>query len=318
MKWLLWPLGIGFKVAVSVRRALYRAGRLASVRLPVPVIVVGNIAVGGTGKTPSVAWLARELRERGFSVGIISRGYGGRAKSWPQAVTDASDPREVGDEPVLLAQLAGCPVAVGPDRIAAGQQLLAEHAINVLVADDGLQHYRLGRQFEIAVVDGARGLGNGLPLPGGPLREPAQRLSEVDAVIVNGPGWAGQGAFRAKLEVTRVYQLAGVEERKLSDFSGTLVHAVAGVGNPGRFFSMLEAAGIIVDPRALPDHSDIDVSELEFDDDAPILITEKDAVKCAAPRADIWVIAVELRFDGDDGGRLMRRIVNALEAAVAS
>jgi tetraacyldisaccharide 4'-kinase len=313
LKWLLWPFSVLYAGLARARRALYRSGLRPVIELPVPVIVVGNIAAGGTGKTPTTVWLARELSERGFAVGLVSRGYRGRAKRWPQRVGADSDPNEVGDEPVLLAKLTACPVAAGPDRVAAAELLLSQHRLDVLLCDDGLQHYRLGRRFEIVVVDGARGLGNGLALPGGPLREPPSRLSEVDAVVVNGSGFALSGAFRAKLAPARLYQVAGRESRRLEEFANTEVHAVAGIGNPRRFFAMLEGAGLKVQPHPLPDHARIAASQLEFDDGAPVMITEKDAVKCASiAHQGVWAVGVELSFDGEDGARLMRRVVNSL------
>lgn len=314
LKWLLWPLGMTFALTVAARRALYAAHLKHPIEMPVPVIVVGNITVGGTGKTPITAWLARELGERGFAVGVVTRGYRGRAKHWPQRVTAASDPRQVGDESVLLAKLTGCPVVAGPDRVAAAQQLLAESGVGIVLSDDGLQHYRLGRRLEIAVVDGERGIGNGLALPAGPLREPRSRLTEVDAVIVNGRGFGFAGAFQAELVPTRVYRVAGEEERHLGDFANTEVHAVAGIAHPERFFATLEAAGMRVVAHPLADHADIGLGALEFEDGAPVLITEKDAVKCQsfAPE-NVWAVAVEPRFEDDDGARLMRRIMNELE-----
>jgi len=316
LRWLLWPCSALFAALVRLRRVLYSAGLKRHVRLPVPVVVIGNIAVGGTGKTPTTVWLARELSERGFAVGVIARGYRGRAKHWPQRVTPASDAREVGDEPVLLAKLSGCPVVAGPDRVAAAGRLIEECRVDVLLCDDGLQHYRLARQFEIAVVDGARGIGNGLALPGGPLREPPSRLGEVDAVVVNGDGWSASGVFRARLVPTRVYQVAGQAQRRLADFANSEVHAVAGIANPHRFFGMLEAAGVRVKPHALPDHADISAAELEFEDGALVMITEKDAVKCRSfAQPNVWAVGVELSFDDDDGARLMRRIVNSLRVA---
>ncbi len=314
--WLLWPVALPYRTAAVLRRALYRRGLLRVVDPEAPVLVVGNITVGGTGKTPCIVWLAAALQQRGLDVGIVTRGYKGRARAWPQWVTRDSDPGQVGDEPVLLAQRTGFPVAAGPDRVAAAKFLLARRKVDVLLADDGLQHYRLGRRFEIGVVDGQRGLGNGLCLPAGPLREPAGRLDSVDAIVVNSGGW-GQGrgdVYRAALAPVRVERLADGAVRGLDDFKGSEVHAVAGIGHPERFFALLERSGVTVDPRPLGDHATIREADLGFADAAAVLITEKDAVKCRsfAPR-NTWAVIVDLAFEGDDGDRLMEVLMRQLE-----
>ncbi|MGH8481671.1 MAG: tetraacyldisaccharide 4'-kinase, partial [Nevskiaceae bacterium] len=186
--WFLRPLAALFGFVARLRRRRQQA-QAREQRLPVPVVVIGNIAVGGTGKTPFVIWLVERLREWGWRPGVVSRGYGGNAPRWPQQVKPDSEPAVVGDEPVLIARRAGCPVFVGPDRVLAAQRLLASGGVDIVVSDDGLQHYRLWRDLEIAVVDATRGLGNGRLLPAGPLREPASRLAEVALVVANGPGW---------------------------------------------------------------------------------------------------------------------------------
>jgi tetraacyldisaccharide 4'-kinase len=298
-----------------LRREAYRRGWLETVELAAPVVVVGNVSVGGTGKTPFVIWLAAQLRQHGRRVGIVTRGYRGKSAQWPRVVTADADPAEVGDEPVLLARRTGCPVVAGPDRVAAAEALLKSAAVDVLLADDGLQHYRLGRRFEIAVVDGVRGMGNGLCLPAGPLREPPARLQEVDAIVVNGGKWGHVGVFRARAVVTRVYNLRDGSERALESFRGSAVHAVAGIGNPQRFFDLLDDAGLDVIPHPLADHAEIGTAELTFDEPGPVLITEKDAVKCErlAP-ADVWCVVVDLAFDADSTARLMRLVLRELGA----
>jgi tetraacyldisaccharide 4'-kinase len=317
LRWLLWPLGRLFEAAARLRRTLYLRGLKRVVTADVPVIVVGNVTVGGTGKTPCVIWLADELMRRGFRVGIVSRGYGGRAEHWPQRVGADSDPALCGDEPVLLAQRTGCPVVAGPDRPAAVGLLLAEKQVDVVLSDDGLQHYRMGRALEIAVVDGIRGLGNGLCLPAGPLREPAERLREVDAVVVNGGRWGSRTAFRAALEVTGATRLTDGQRRTLGAFAAAPVHAVAAIGHPARFFEMLSAAGLDVRPVALRDHARIDAARLDFGDGLPVLITEKDAVKCRRAAPDnVWCVTVEMRFANEDGERLMRLVVRDLAQGV--
>ncbi|HLF11365.1 MAG TPA: tetraacyldisaccharide 4'-kinase [Gammaproteobacteria bacterium] len=316
LRWVLWPVSMGYQLIAALRRAAYQRGLLRIVELPVPVIVVGNISVGGTGKTPFIIWLAEHLAQRGLRAGIVARGYRGRAAVWPQWVGADSDPREVGDEPVLLARRTGCPVVAGPDRVAAAQHLLARSPVDVVLSDDGLQHYRLARRLEIAVVDGVRGMGNGLCLPAGPLREPVSRLREVDAIVVNGGDWGHAGVFRAQAVVTRVQQLVGQEQRTLDTFTGQPVHAVAGIGNPERFFDLLTAAGLDVIPHPLDDHAELASEQLRFEEAGPVLVTEKDAVKCEAmAHADVWCVSVDLRFDASSTARLIGLIMRSLEGA---
>lgn len=299
----LLPLAGIFALLSALRRAAYRAGLLPSVALPVPVIVVGNLSVGGTGKTPLVLWLAAALRRHGFTPGILSRGYG-RQTDAPTEVNDGASAAEVGDEPLLLARASGCPVWVGADRVAAGTRLLDAHpACDVLIADDGLQHYRLARRVEIAVVDGERAHGNRLPLPAGPLREPVSRLARVDAVVVNAAAGAalpaaGIPSFAMRLEGTRLRNLMHpATVGNLAKLRGQRVHAVAGIGNPQRFFDVLTRHGLQVMPHAFPDHHAYRPADLDFGDDAAVLMTEKDAVKCAGfARAHWWALMVEAKL----------------------
>ncbi len=285
----LLPLAGLFAGLAAARRAAYRRGWKASVRLPVPVVVVGNISVGGTGKTPLLLALAEGLRAAGRRPGIVSRGYGGNSARWPREVPADGNPFELGDEPVLLAARARCPVWAGPDRVAAARALLAAHPdIDLILSDDGLQHYRLGRTLEIAVVDGCRRLGNGWPLPAGPLREPPSRLRTVDFVVVNG-GSPGPGELGMRLAGELAWRLDGEgAARPLADFGP--VHAVAGIGDPGRFFAGLEAHGLAVCRHPFPDHHAYVAAELGFAGEAPVLMTEKDAVKCRrlGLRGDRW------------------------------
>jgi len=274
---LLWPLSWLFCLLVVLRRRLYRTGLLKSHRLPVPVLVAGNITVGGSGKTPLVLWLADYLRQQGYRPGLVSRGYGGKAGQWPQTVTPKSEPSLVGDEALLLVRRSGCPMVVGPDRVAAARQLLAGQDVDVIIADDGLQHYRLQRDIEIAVLDGERRLANGLCLPAGPLREPASRLAEVDFVVSNGAAQPGEWPMRLRGETAVALQGGG--RRPLSAFAGTVVHAVAGIGHPARFFDALRQQGLEIIPHPYPDHHPYTGGELEYTDEAPVLMTEKDAVK---------------------------------------
>lgn len=313
LRFVLAPAALAFGALAAARRLAYRRGWLRVERLDVPVVVVGNLTVGGTGKTPVLVALAGELGARGVRAGVVARGYGGRSASWPRRVEPGSDPAEVGDEPVLLARRTQRPVVAGPDRVAAARRLLREADVDVLLADDGLQHYRLGRAFEIAVVDGARGLGNGLLLPAGPLREPAARLAAVDAVVVNGAGFEHAGAYRAHVEATRIVALNDGTETTLAAFAGRDVHAVAGIGHPARFFAMLRAAGLVVHEHALPDHADVVPFIRALETRAAVLMTEKDAVKCAGlDRDDTWFVAVDARVDDIAG--LVDSIVTAIGA----
>ncbi len=302
--WLLWPLSALFCLLAVLRRLFYRLGILRTDRLGVPVIVVGNITVGGSGKTPLVLWLAEYLRRHGYRPGLISRGYGGQASHWPQAVSAESDPREVGDEALLLARRSTCPMMVGPDRVAAARQLLAESDVNVIISDDGMQHYRLGRDIEIAVLDGERRLANGLCLPAGPLREPKIRLRSVDFIVANGQ--AAQGEWAMHLEAGKAIALDGSEQKPVSAFSGGPVHAIAGIGNPGRFFGTLRALGLKPIEHAFPDHYPYRKGELDFRDAVPVLMTEKDAVKYLNYAGNRhWYLPVAARLPDEFGERLL-------------
>jgi len=294
---LLLPLSWLFCFIAITRRLAYRSGVFRVERLPVPVIIVGNISVGGTGKTPMVTWLVEFLREQGYRPGIVSRGYGGGASHWPQQVRSDSDARMVGDEAVLLARRCRCPMAVGPDRVAAARALLEYNDCDVIVADDGMQHYRLGRDVEIAMVDGVRRFGNGLCLPAGPLREPRSRLNSVDLVITNGV--AGPREYRMGLEPATLWQLGDMSRsRSLASFSGQQVHAVAGIGHPQRFFRQLEDNGLQVIEHPYPDHHPFAPQDVCFDDELPVLMTEKDAVKCSDfANGRQWVVPVRAQLD---------------------
>jgi tetraacyldisaccharide 4'-kinase len=296
---LLLPLAGVFGLVVGLRRLLYRLGVLRSTGFPVPVVVVGNISVGGTGKTPLVIWLTEYLRGRGWRPGLVSRGYGGGARHWPQQVRGDSDPASVGDEAVLLARRGGCPVCVGPDRPAAVAALLAHSDCDIVISDDGLQHYALRRDLEIAVIDGVRRFGNGWLLPAGPLREPRRRLRSVDLVVVNGAE-PHRGEYAMRLRRPEVVPLAGQGgPEPLGRFAGQAVHGVAGIGNPERFFDLLRAQGIVVLAHAFPDHHRFRAEDLVFEDpELPVLMTEKDAVKCRRfAAANHWVVRVDAEPD---------------------
>ena len=293
---VLLPLAWLFCAVAISRRLFYRMGWLKSYKLPVPVIVVGNIALGGTGKTPLVIWLVEFLRRNGYTPGVVSRGYGGRAESWPQQVSGDSDPRLVSDEAVLIAQRGGCPVVVGPDRVAAARALLASAPCDVIVSDDGLQHYALARDIEIGVVDGVRRHGNRRCLPAGPLREPVSRLKTVDLIVANGVAQAGEYAMQLKGDI--VHHLADAHTQALSAFNGQKIHAVAGTGHPQRFFTQLRAAGLSVIEHAYRDHHDFSPADIDFGDDLPVIMTEKDAVKCRRFAQDRhWYLPVAAELD---------------------
>ncbi len=320
--WVLLPLSGVYWLLISLRRALYRLGVLRRFRADVPVIVVGNITAGGTGKTPVTIWLARELRERGFVPGVVSRGYGGSRSGTSMRVDAASDPAVVGDEPVLIARRTGCPVVVDANRARAAGMLVAE-GVNVVIADDGLQHYRLERTYEICVIDGARGLGNRRLLPAGPLRETIDRLCEVDQVLINGSlkGDRGalttveQNAIEFQLAATEVSRLNGSLTRPIERFADTTVHAVAAIGNPRRFFDMLRAHGMQVIEHAFRDHARLGRRELEYGDDFEVLMTEKDAVKIDAATSDkYWTVPVELVIEPVVAGPWIEQVVSRLRS----
>lgn len=302
---LLAPVASLFGVAVALRRAAYRNGLRHITQLPIPIIVVGNISVGGTGKTPLVIWLVKALQEAGYRPGIISRGYGGEAATSPMRVVAISDPAKVGDEPVLLARRCHCPIAVCVDRVAAARLLVESGECDILVADDGLQHYALGRDIEIAVVDGARRFGNGRLLPAGPLREPESRLREVDCVVTAGNALPGE--FAMTLHASKALSLCfRTDQRPLSYLAGRQAHAIAGIGNPARFFSMLRDHGIHVIEHAYPDHFPFQAHHITFDDGIPVLMTEKDAVKCERFAQDQhWFIPVEASLTPEFHAKLL-------------
>ncbi len=290
--WLL-PLSWLFRAVVAFRRWAYRIGLFRSYDVPVPVIVVGNISVGGTGKTPFVTWLVLLLQKAGYHPGIVSRGYGGKAERWPQQVRTDSDPNMVGDEPVMLAQRCSCPIVAAPDRVTAAKQLLKHEACDVIITDDGLQHYRLRRDIELAVVDGERRFGNGHCLPAGPLREPTSRLNEVDFVISNGV--ANRREFAMSLDTRGLKSVANDSmAQSFNDLVGKKVHAVAGIGNPHRFFQLLRHRGLDVIEHPFPDHHHFQPHDLQFNDDLAILMTEKDAVKCRRfVTPQMWYVPVQ-------------------------
>jgi tetraacyldisaccharide 4'-kinase len=324
---VLLPLTALFALLAALRRYLYRQGILGSKKIPVPVVVIGNIAVGGAGKTPVTLWLAGFLKDKGLNPAIISRGYGGRKTSSSVLVTAESDPALVGDEPVLLARRSGCPVFVDADRVRAALSAVRNGA-DVILADDGLQHYRLRRDIEIVVVDGSRGFGNGHLLPAGPLREPMSRLDTVDRILLQQVSGSEKGRDNsaAFAERTTRFSLAGQtlkrigdgQTRVLSELSGKSVHAVAGIANPNRFFEFLEQHDIEVLRHPKPDHARLSDADIRFDDDLDVIVTEKDAVKCAnLSHGRLWYLPVTVTFGNDEDMQWIDALRAKLRASVS-
>ena len=294
---LLAPVGWVYQFLMTLRHLGYSAGLLPVKRVAAPVIVVGNLTVGGTGKTPLVIWLANYLKQNNYRPGIVTRGYGGVATRWPQQVRADSDPDMVGDEAVVIARRTGCPVATAPDRYAAAEGLLEHHKCNIIISDDGLQHYTLDRDLELLVVDALRRYGNQRCLPAGPLRESLSRARHVDMVVCN--GHPGRGEYQMAYEPGPVYAL--LDENKYMDLEtlkGTAVHAVAGIGHPARYFNMLRVRGLGVIEHEFPDHHRFTPADINFGDGLPVLMTEKDAVKCTHfAGKEHWYLALDVTMD---------------------
>ena len=305
-----WPLRALAALYAAIADGIAHRRQARATRLPVPVIVVGNIAIGGTGKTPITLALVEQLRALGARPGVLSRGYGGRGP-FPLLVTADTPAAKAGDEPVLMAQRAGVPLCVAPSRAEAGHALLAAHPeVDVLLCDDGLQHYALARDLELCVVDGQRGHGNGHRLPAGPLRELPARMAQCALVLVNGGDAATYGtqSLRFDLIADHAIELHSGERRALSSFAGETVEAVAGIGHPQRFFDLLAAQGMVVHPHAFADHHDFTAADLAFSGNAALLMTEKDAVKCRtlklpADRAR-WFVPVTALLSRDGEARV--------------
>ncbi|QSP93618.1 tetraacyldisaccharide 4'-kinase [Marinobacter salinisoli] len=317
--WFLAPFSWLFQAVSGTRRR--KAWDVKDDDLPVPVIVVGNITAGGTGKSPLTAWLVSELKNAGWRPVVLSRGYGGKSSQYPLLVTADSDPRVVGDEPVMLAQTTAMPVVVDPQRRRGAAWALEKGLGDVLVCDDGLQHYQLPRDLELAVFDGARGIGNGAIIPVGPLREPVSRLSSVDFMVINGgPFAAGEklesfqdikhpDIYAMALEPSSLTNLNTGESRPLADLQGRSVRAVAGIGNPGRFFDTLRALGAEVTEAPFADHHQFKAADLESGASQWIVMTAKDAVKCRSFAPDnAWVFSVQATLSEDFAGAVMARI----------
>lgn len=303
LRWLLLPFAWGYRLLVWLRRWYLQIFRQKA--CPVPLIVVGNLTVGGVGKTPLVIALAKKLQQKGLRVGIVSRGYGASIQCFPHEVQSCDSAGEVGDEPFLIAQSTGSPVVISPRRTKAVDYLLERYAVQVIISDDGLQHYEMGRSIEIAVIDGMRGLGNGLCLPAGPLREPESRLKQVDFLVQNQGGWAHTYSlppsytrpFSMHLIPGKITKLSTQEKISLDWFRDKKVAAVAAIGNPERFYFTLSQLGIEFTAYTYPDHYSFRPNDLNYPERL-IIMTEKDAVKCLSFLSDtLYYLPVEAQLD---------------------
>ena len=302
VSWLYCAIVVG-------RRLAYLFKIKKTEKVAAPVIVIGNLTVGGTGKTPLVTWLTNYLKDHGYQPGVISRGYGGKARHWPQQVRPDGDPVAVGDEAILISKRTGCPMAVGPQRVISGQELLQYHPdCNVIISDDGLQHYALHRDIEVAVIDGRLRFGNDYCLPAGALREPLKRLKKVDFIVTNGPAEKNEYAMRYSLSHACRLQDA-TKCQTIEKFNGQQVHAIAGIGNPERFFKQLTELGMDVIAHPFPDHYFYKAEDLEFGDTKPVLMTEKDAVKCKRfAKKHHWYVPVTVEVQESFGKVILDKL----------
>lgn len=309
VRWLLLPLSLLYQLVSRLRRLAYQRDWLTRHKMQVPVIIVGNISVGGTGKTPFVIWLSEQLKQAGYRPGIISRGYGGHSGRYPLDVSAETDTAQAGDEPVLIARRSGCPVVVDPNRSRAAVHLLSQQHCDVIISDDGLQHYALQRDIEIVLVDSQRRFGNKLCLPAGPLREPRSRLHSVDFVVYHGE--AASQRYQMQLQADHWVNLADPENTlPLDAFAEQEVHVLAGIGNPQRFFDLVSEQARVVHPHAFDDHHLYCPADIHFPDKAPVLMTEKDAVKCQSfAEPHHWFLPVSAMLDAS----LAQAILNKLK-----
>lgn len=297
-RYALWPISQIYCLFSVMRREAYRRGWLVRYRAPVPVVVVGNLCVGGAGKTPLTIALVEWLQRKGLRPGVISRGYGGDALSQPVAVTRHTHPHAAGDEPVLIARCTSAPVVVFPDRRRAIEHLLTLSQIDLIIADDGLQHYALERDIEIVVVDANRLHGNGLCLPAGPLREPVSRLDSADFVVFSG-ATEGTRCHSYERHIDEIENLADGRLQCLSAWRGKSVHAVAGIADPDAFFESLHSAGLVLQKHTFADHHRYSASDLAFGDLLPVIMTEKDAIKCRSltgVSGPLWQTRLRIRL----------------------
>ena len=291
-------LSLVYRLVTKIRKLAYQRNLLHTSGVAVPVLVVGNLSVGGTGKTPLIIWLVAFLRKHGYHPGVISRGYGGQLSktSTPALLPRNANPVLYGDEAVLIASRTACPVVIGKSRLSAARHLLSVSNCDIILSDDGLQHLALQRDIEILVVDGMRQFGNQHCLPAGPLREPLSRINTIDLLVCNGNHFPG--AFRMDLVGQTLTNLLDQQQQPVSFLRDKPLHVVTGIGNPQRFFQSLKLQGLDFDTRTFPDHHNYTAANLQFDDDSPILMTEKDAVKCYhLANRKIWMLPVEAQFD---------------------
>ena len=298
LNYLLLPISWGYICLIGLRTLLYKLGLYKTEKLEVPVIVVGAIGVGGSGKTPLVILLGQYLSRLGYKPGVVSRGYRARSTVWPREVSMETTSIEVGDEPSLIFETTNLPVVVGPSRFHNGLLLIERHGCNVIISDDGFQHFSLYRDLDIVVIDAGTGLGNGWCLPAGPLREPKSGLKRADIIMINGDNTTGMhyGDHTMHMQLGQARNLDDGSRVDIRSFIGTKVNAVAAVGNPERFFSQLETCGLDIDRRPFPDHYFFQDSDLDFKDKNPVLMTEKDGIKCRnMPNSDnFWVIEAQV------------------------
>ncbi|MGE3919665.1 MAG: tetraacyldisaccharide 4'-kinase [Gammaproteobacteria bacterium] len=319
----LLPISLIYRFIVTTRKLFYKNNIFKSTRLSIPIIVVGNITTGGTGKTPLVIYLAKILTENGFKPGIISRGYKAKTKHFPHAISHHSTAKEVGDEPLLIYNRTQCPVVIDPNRVRGAKQLISNFDCNIIISDDGLQHYALARDIEIAVVDAARLFGNGYCLPAGPLRESVSRLNEVTFVVYNGeessflpphpnplPQKGERVGVRGYMTLQPTQPINLLDPNKIWNTT-TKIHAVAGIGHPQRFFETLKSLNFEVIEHPFPDHHDFKPSDISFNDNLPVMMTEKDAVKCFSfAKENHWYLPVSAKLSDTLVENLMIKIKN--------
>tara|TARA_B100000953_G_scaffold47881_2_gene36498 strand:- start:1598 stop:2602 length:1005 start_codon:yes stop_codon:yes gene_type:complete len=310
---LLSPLSLIYISIIYLRYTLYQLGLISITKINVPTIVIGNIVAGGTGKTPLVIWLAKHFKDKGFLPGIVSRGYGGTYLSNIELVKPTSNPLLVGDEPVIIARNTNCPVVVAKKRAKGAKELVEKYNCNIILCDDGMQHYSLARDIEIAVIDGQRRFGNNYCFPAGPLREPKSRIFKADLIVSK----YNARTCEHKMDYT-YHQLVSLNELSktipISDLHGMTVHAIAGINNPDHFFSYLRSHKLELIIHKFPDHYSYTEDDVKFDDNFPVVMTEKDAVKCLNYSSDKhWYIPISAELSKSfvcDLDKLMGKIIN--------